>query len=357
MEARAPARRRRRIPWAVRTTALAGLALTVAYVALYLAVRTFDPERAAAMLRMYGLTIAAGRETAMLDALNRGLPPLWVYGLSVIDDLGSLLLALPFAWLVVRSLKRFHALRWTIARLEKQALLHRRWLQRWGLGGLAMLYFLPGFGAGVPMTVLLGVLARIPFGTLVAFFGVAVPIVDGLWTLALTGVVRILPDAPWLDYVPLTVISLAVVSAAVGLWRGRAERHVALLDWPVAPSREAGERLRAAGIRSQDGLVRADLDAVAERLGGQERRKGRLLAAAELLLLEGMAEGDALALVRAGVHGLEDLAAADPDALRRRASAAGVEWGSRGDAWTAQAQDLVDARHVSWPRRHEAAAF
>lgn len=338
-------------------TALAGLALTAGYVALYLLVRSFDPDRAAAMLRMYGLTIAAGRETAMFDALHRGLPPLWVYGLSVIDDLGSLLLALPFAWLVVRGLKRLHALRWAIARLEKQALLHRRWVQRWGLGGLGALYFLPGFGAGVPMTVVLGVLARIPFGTLVLFFGIAVPIVDGLWALALTGVVRIVPDAPWVDWIPLTVIALAVLGTLVGLWRGRAERHVALLDWPIEPSKETAARLRATGITSQDGLVRADLDALRERLGNEERRMGNLLAVSEFLLLEGMDEASAVALMRAGVGGLEDLAGGDSKALARRMEAAGIHWDGRGRGWVAQAQDLADARHRAWRRPREASVF
>lgn len=341
----------------MRTTALAGLALTVAYVLVYLAARSVDPRAAASMLRMYGLTIAAGRETAMFDALHRGLPPLWVYGLSVLDDLGSLLLALPFAWLVVRWLKRFHSLRWLLARLEKQALLHRRWVQRWGLGGLALLYFLPGFGAGVPMTVLLGVLARIPFGTLILFFGVAVPVVDGLWALALTGAVRLLPDAAWLDFVPLAVVAAVLASAAVGAWRGRAQRHVALLDWPVQPSQEEAARLNACGITSREGLVHADLVALSERLGQRERRWGNLLSASELLLLDGMAADEALALVHAGVDGIEDLAGGDDAALEREAAAAKVDWARQGEAWVGQARALVDARDQSWRRRREASVF
>lgn len=342
---------RGRIPWAVRTTALAGLALTAAYAVLYLVARDVDPRAAASMLRMYGLTIAAGRETAMFDALHRGLPAPWVYGLSVIDDIGSLLLALPFAWFAMRFLKRFHRVRWALARFEKQALQHRRWVQRWGLGGLALFYFLPGFGAGVPITVLLGVLARIPFGTLVPFFVAATLLVDGVWALTLTGAERLLPDAPWVDAVPLVVVGLVLASAAAGAWRGRAQRHVALLDWPIAPSPGEAARLARAGVAPAAGLVRADLDALSAALGGRERRMGRLLAVAELLLLDGMAQDQALALVESGIAGLQDVAGGDPDALARKAEAARVPWtDGHGPAWVAQARRLVEAQSSGWSR-------
>ena len=111
---------------------MAGFLLTALYAALYFVVRSVDGAVAGNMLRMYGLTIVAGRETAMFDALNRGMEPVWVYGLSVIDDVGSLLLALPFTWLVVRYLRRVAAIRGGLSHFEKQALLHREWVHRWG---------------------------------------------------------------------------------------------------------------------------------------------------------------------------------------------------------------------------------
>ncbi len=332
-----------RVPWAVRITAAAGLLLTLAYVGLYAIVRSSDSATAANMLRMYGLTIVAGRETAMLDALARGMPAGLVYGLSVLDDFGSFLLALPFAWLVVRVVKRSSAVRWGLAHFEKQALLRRRWVHRWGLGGLAMVYFLPGFGAGVPITVLLAVLARFPFARLVPFFAAATFLVDGLWAVLLTNAVDVLPETGWVEAIPLLVVAAVVLSAAVGAWRHRAERHVAVLDWPLVTLPDERERLLAWGITVRDGLVRADLDALASRLDRRERRKGKLIGIAELLML-GMDAAPALALTKAGVSGLEDVASSEAKDLAGRL---GTE-GSAAADWVARARRLVEGQHRAW---------
>ena len=339
-----------RIPRAVRATAWSGIALTVAYVLAVLAVRQADPAKAAAMVRMYGLTIVAGRETAMLDALQNGLPPAWVYALSVVDDVGSLLLALPFTWFVVRFLRGDPRVRWWLSRFEKQALLHRAWVRRWGLGGLALVYYLPGFGAGVPITVLLAILARIPFGVLVPFFIVATLVVDGLWSLALTGVVRALPDQAWVDAIPLVVVGLVLASAAIGAWRRRHERHVAVLDWPVRPSPERIRDLASWGVRlAPDGLVHADLDELGRRLQGHASMGQRLITA-ELTLLDGLTPVDAERLAQAGVSGLEHLAGGHATDLARLAARAGVDWDGRGARWIAEARMLVDEQHTSWRR-------
>ncbi|MEK6974811.1 MAG: small multi-drug export protein [Candidatus Thermoplasmatota archaeon] len=335
----------RRIPWGIRSTALAGLLLTGVYAALYVGVRSVDPATASGMLRMYGLTIAAGRETAMFDALARGMHPGLVYGLSVLDDFGSFLLALPFAWLVVRSLKRVSRVRWALAHFEKQALQRRHWVHRWGLGGLALVYFLPGFGAGVPITVLLSVLARIPFGRVVPFFAVATLVVDGLWALILTNALGILPDAAWVEALPLAVVGLVLLSAAIGAWRGRAERHVALLDWSVSPTDGEAARLEACGIRVIDGLVRVDVDALAQHLGGKERRKGRLLGIGELLLL-GMTAEQALTLAQSGIHGIEDVAGTQPQALATVAGDTATP--TAAVTWIIKADALVARQHRPW---------
>lgn len=321
--------------------ALAGALLTLGYVVVYLLVRSWDPTMAGNMLRMYALTILAGRETAMFDALARGMPPPLVYGLSVLDDFGSFLLALPFAWLVVRTLKRSNAVRWALAHFEKQALLRRRWVHRWGLGGLAVVYFLPGFGAGVPITVLLAVLARFPFARLVPFFAVTTMLVDGLWALLLTNAVDVLPEAAWVEGIPLLVVAVVLSSAAVAAWRHRAERHVAVLDWPLDPGESA--RLQPWGITVHDGLVRVDVDALALRLDGKERRKGKLLGIAELLML-GVGADDAVALTKAGVSGMEDVASSQPTDVARRLQPKQVD----ATDWVRRARDLVEGQHRRW---------
>ena len=327
--------------------ALAGLLLTALYVALYLVVRSFDAAAARGMLRMYVLTIAAGRETAMLDALVRGLHPGMVYGLSVLDDFGSFLLALPFAWLVVRILKRSGRVRWALAHFEKQALLRRRWVHRWGLGGLALVYFLPGFGAGVPVTVLLGILSRIPFRRLVPFFAVATVVVDGLWALLLTNAVAALPDSPAIEAIPLLVVGAVVVAAAVGAWRGRAERHVALLDWRVAPPKEDVAALAAWGVRPDGDVVHVDVDALARALAPRRPSKGDLLAVAEHLLL-GMTRDEAVRALDGGLRGIDDVAGTEPATLTRAMDGAPAP--ARTAAWVAQARLLVDQQHDAWSR-------
>ena len=319
--------------------------MTGLYVALYLVVRSVDPSTASGMLRMYVLTMAAGRETAMLDALVRGMHPGLVYGLSVLDDFGSFLLALPFAWLVVRLLKRSGRVRWALAKFEKQALLRRRWVHRWGLGGLALVYFLPGFGAGVPVTVLLGILSGIPFRRLVPFFAVATLVVDGLWALLLTNALDVLPDSPVVEAIPLVVVATVVLAAMAGAWRGRAERHVALLDWRLAATPEEMQDLAAWGIHPEADVVRVDVDALGQRLPPHDANKGELLAVAELLML-GVTGEEALMALQGGLHGIDDVAGTDPDGLMR--AMAGQPSSAQAAVWISKGRLLVDRQHDAW---------
>src|SRR5262245_32449409 len=106
--------RMRGIPGGIRIALAFGVVSTSVYAAVYFAARTTEPGRADAMLRMYVFTMAAGRETAMFDALHNGLPASWTFGLSVLDDVGSLMLALCFAWFFVNFLKRSPRVRWAL---------------------------------------------------------------------------------------------------------------------------------------------------------------------------------------------------------------------------------------------------
>lgn len=295
------------LPRPVAWTAAAGLALTLVYATAYALVRQRDPAAAAAMLRMYGVTILAGREAAMFDALQRGLPAPAVFALSYVDDFGSFLLALPFTWLLLRVLRSRPRVRWAMARFEKQALLRRRFVTRWGLGALALLYFLPGFGAGVPATVVLSVLARIPFRRLLPFFGLATLAVDAAWAAGLAGISSRLPDAAWVDLLPAFVIGAVLALGAVSAWRHRRERHVMLLDFPLG----ASPGLAAAGYQPQGELTRVDLDRFRAASDPAERRMGVLLQGAEVALVEGAEPRDALRLAQQGVAGLDGLAGLD----------------------------------------------
>ncbi len=338
------------VPRTVRFAALLGVAATGAYVATYLAVRALDPDRAAAMLRMYFVTIAAGRETAMFDAMHGGLPPTWTFVLSVLDDVGSLMIALAVAWIALSAIKAWPAARWAFAHLEKQAILHRPTVQRLGLGGLALLYYLPGFGAGVPLTALLAVLSRIPMRRLVPFFVIGTLLIDGGWTILLSSAERSVPNAPLLDYLPLLVLAVVVTATAIGAWRGRKERHVVILDFPPEAMLAQAARLRAAGIQLDGGLLRADLEHLRGRVPFAMHR-GRLMATAELMLLNDMTAEEAANLVKAGVPGLDAMARRPRRLARLAIDPAFPVLQLHTDSWVEQARALVGAQNAGWRTR------
>lgn len=334
------------VPRPIVATAVAGLVLTGLYAAAYVVLLQRDPGAAAAMLRMYGLTMLAGRETAMLDALNHGLPAVWVFVLSFVDDFGSLLVALPVFWLLVRALRARPSVRWLLARFEKQALRKRRLVARWGLPALALIYFLPGFGAGVPTTVLLAVLSRMPLRRLLPFFGVMTFAVDAAWAAGLARVSSALPRSPWVDAIPAFVVALVVGAGAVGAWRHRHERHVALLDLPSPP----GQALEGHGCRRDGEMTSVDLDVFRSATHARERRMGVLLQGAELALVPGIEARSALALAQRGVAGVDGLASLDAPDLARLASDLGLQ--GREGALIAAARAIVDAQVGGWaPRR------
>lgn len=330
------------MPGAVVACTLACSAMAITYVGLYAYLRATDPAMGQAMLRLFGLTIATGRETALFDAQRNGMPLGLSIGLSVIDDLMTLLFNVVVVWLLVSGLGRVSWTRRLLARIETQALRHRRWVQRWGLAGLAVFYMLPGFGSGPAVAAGIGVLARIPVGRLALTLGAGVSAVDVLWAVGVYYPANAFPDIAWLDWVPLIVLSLLVAVTAFGLWKDRHNRGVALLDWDPRPSPQHEAAIAQWGLRRIDGLVEARLPQVAAATG---LPRSLALFAAELLLLEGMRPEVAARLVRLKVRGIPDLVRTPAGELA--ADLSDVDE-ARLQAWQDQGDAMLDRVGAVW---------
>lgn len=336
---------RRRIPRAIQACAAVCVVLFVGYGLLYLTLRATDPDLARAMLRLFGLTIVAGRETALFDAERNGMPLGMAIGLSIVDDLATLLLNITLVWFLVATLQRASHARRILARIETQALRRRHWVHRWGLLGLAVFYLVPGFGSGPAVAAALGVLARIPIARLALVLGCGVALVDLLWAVGVSFPARATADLAWLDWLPAIVVAVLGALSLVGLWRDRRHRGHVLLDWQPDCTPGHRDALATWGITLVDGLVDADLPRVAAATGLPRKLA---LYAAELLVLEGLQPAQAAALVRAGVRGLRDAAGWTGAALAQGAGA-GVQ-AQQGAAWHAQATALVAASGSAWRR-------
>lgn len=323
------------MPGTVVACAMACALLAITYCGVYAFYRATDPEMARAMLRLFGLTIATGRETALFDAQRNGMPLALSIVLSVVDDIMTLLFNIVLVWLLVTTLARTLLGRRMLAHLQTQALRHRRWVQRWGLLGLAVFYMLPGFGSGPAVAAAIGVLARISAGRLALALSGGVAVVDVLWAVGVYYPARAFPDIAWLDWLPLIVLALLVSVTGYGLWRDRHNRGVALLDWDPGASEAHTAAMAAWGLRPIDGLIEARLPQVAQATG---LPRSSALFAADLLLLEGMRPEIASRLVRGGMHGLADFVRASPATLEALVVEAGVTpatlraWQDQGDA-------------------------
>ncbi len=333
-----------RVPWAIQACAMACFLLFAGYVGTYLVVRELDASLAASMLRLFGLTVLAGRETALFDAQHNGMPLPWALGFSYVDDIASLLLCITVFWFLLDALHRAPMARRMLARLEKQALRHRSWIQKWGLWGLAFFYFLPGFGSGVAVASAMGVLARIRVARLAVVLGAAVLLVDTFWALILLGPAHAIPHGGWFDWIPLAAIALVALAAAYGVWRDRGHRHLVLLDW----NPHSGQRHQAAlgswGIHVRDGLVEADLRRV-EAVTGVDHRHS--LFAVEVLLLSGMTPEVAARLLDQGVTGIRDVARLPSEALAWMAQLPEAQ-ANVASSWRGQAMAMTALSGQAW---------
>lgn len=339
------------MPGAVVGCTLTCALLALSYVGLYSYLRTTDPAMAQAMLRLFGLTIATGRETALFDAQRNGMPLGLSIVLSVLDDLMTLLFNVVIVWLLVSTLSRYSWARRLLARVETQALRHRHWMQRWGLFGLALFYMMPGFGSGPAVAAGIGVLARIPVGRLALALGSGVTAVDILWAVGVYYPANAFPDIAWLDWVPLIVLGLLAAATAYGLWKDRHNRGIALLDWDPRASKAHAAALESWGIRRVDGLVEARLPQVAAATG---LPKGSALFAVDLLLLEGMQPEIAARLVESGLRGIPDLVRATPATLQ--GLVAGGVAAEQLRAWQDQGDAMLDRVGAVWDAEPDSAA-
>lgn len=332
------------MPGNVVACALACALLAITYCGVYAFYRATDPDMAQAMLRLFGLTIATGRETALFDAQRNGMPLVLSIVLSVVDDVMTLLFNIVLVWLLVTTLARTPWGRRMLAHLQTQALRHRRWVQRWGLLGLAVFYMLPGFGSGPAVAAAIGVLARIAAGRLALALSGGVAVVDVLWAVGVYYPARAFPDIAWLDWIPLIVLALLASLTGYGLWRDRHNRGVALLDWDPRASEVHTATMATWGLRRVDGLIEARLPQVAEATG---LPKHSALFAADLLLLEGMRPEVAARLVRGGIHGLADLVRASPASLEALIVEEGVAMATVR-AWQDQGDAMLDRVGTVW---------
>lgn len=341
------------MPGAVLACAAACSLLAVTYCGVYAYLRATDPAMAAAMLRLFGLTIATGRETALFDAQRNGMPLGLSIGLSVVDDLMTLLFNIVLVWLLVSSLGRTALGRRMLARVETQALRHRRWVQRWGLFGLALFYMMPGFGSGPAVAAGIGVLARIRASRLALALGLGVAAVDILWAVGVYYPANAFPDIAWLDWVPLIVLGLLASLTAFTLWRDRHNRGLALLDWDPGCTSAHEAAMADWGLRRVDGLIEARLPQVAAATG---LPRSRALFAADLLLLEGMRPHMAARLVNGGVRGLADLVRAAPGRLQELVEALGVP-PATVQAWQDQGDAMLDRTGAIWQAERSASGI
>ncbi len=336
------------VPWDVRICAILCVVLFVGYGILYAILYEVDRELAAAMIRLFALTIAAGRETALFDAERNGMPLGMAIGLSVVDDIATLLLNITVVWFLVAALQRTALARRILARVETKALRHRAWVRKWGLYGLALFYMLPGFGSGPAVAAGIGVLARIPAGRLALVLGSGVALVDIFWAVVVARPATSYPDVAWLDWLPLYVMLLLATIVGIGMWRDRHNRGVVLLDWEPDSSPAHLAAMEGWGIRLSGGLVEARLSHVAQATG---LPKSRALFALELLLLDGMDPQRAAALVQNKVLGVRDVAGLDTGKLQaatKQATSVDPVGMAQAEVWHGQAVAMVERSGSAW---------
>lgn len=304
-------RHRPRFPPILRVVLLAGLAYVVTYLSLLAYLHETDRDLFEDMVRLYALTLLAGREPAMLAVYQPPTPvPLsWMLAVSILDDVGTLLLTLPWVWYAYQRLRGVGWLQSWLIGLEKTALQHRRWIRRWGLLGLAAFYWIPGLGSGVLAIVVMGVITHIPLRRLVPTLLLSAAGVAAFWAVALHGTIDAIPSGP-AEYLPTAILGIVIVLGAIAVARRRQTAHVLLLEWPIDPARE--DDLRAFGITIADGVWAVDTEILARRLGRDRLRRPEAKTLAELLLLPGMTPEVAHSMSEHGVGGILDLSVLDP---------------------------------------------
>lgn len=312
------------MPVAQRASLGIGVGLVAAYAAIQLVLQATSPQLADDLLRLFVLTMAAGREPALFAVYQTShpVPVAWAASMAVLDDLATLFLAAPLAWLVVDRLRRFVPFDSMLRSFEHGLNAHRAAVDRWGVLALALFLWLPGWGTGPSMSVAMGVLAGIPTARLLVALAVSCGAVSLFWAVSLAGAAEAAPDHGLWEFLPMAVIALLAGVAVVATLRQRHRRHQ--LEYPADTPRDAAHagRLAAWGFERHGDLLVLDARRLEAAGGPSARQLARCHWAGEMLLLPAMTPPWAGRLAALGVTGTGDLALLTPPLLRE---AMGVE--------------------------------
>jgi uncharacterized membrane protein len=334
------------MPRAQRVSLGLGLGLVALYAAIQLVLQMVSPVLAGDLLRLFVLTMVAGREPALFAVYQTShpVPVPWAAAMAILDDLATLFLAAPLAWLVVDRLRRYAPFDSLLRSFEHGLHAHRRAIDRWGVLALALFLWLPGWGTGPSMSVAMGVLAGIPAARLLVALAVSCAGVNLFWATSLAGAAQAAPDhGPW-EFLPLAIITLLVLLGIAATLRQRHRRFT--LEYPADALLDTAhvERLSAWGFERHGDLLVLDARRLEAAGGPPARQLARCHWAGELLLLPSMTPAWAGRLAALGVTGVGDLALLTPGllseamGLRRRLEAAGGD--PPVQAWILQARRL-----------------
>lgn len=334
-------RHRALMPRAQRVSLGIGVGLVVLYTVVQLVLHATSPVLARDLLRLFVLTIVAGREPALFAVYQTShpVPVPWAATMAVIDDLATLFLASPLAWLVVDRLRRFSPFDSLLRSFEHGLNAHRAAVDRWGVVALALFLWLPGWGTGPSMSVAMGVLAGIPAARLLAALAASCAAVSLFWSISLAGAAEAAPDHGLWEYLPLAVITLLVALGIVAAVRQRHRRFI--LEYPAHTARDAAHagRLAAWGFERHGGHLALDVRQLEAAGGPPARHLARCHWAGELLLLPSMTPPWAGRLAALGVTGIGDMALLTP-ALLRDAMGLAASADVPVEAWVAEARGL-----------------
>ena len=334
-------RHRRRLPRPLQASLAIGLGLVAVYALVQLVLQLTHPVLANDLLRLFFLTMLAGREPALFAVYQTShpVPVLWAAAMAIVDDLATLFLAAPLTWLIVDRLRRFSAFDALLRSFERALRGHRAAVDRWGVFALALFLWLPGWGTGPSMSVAMGILAGIPTARLLAAIAVSDAAVSLFWAISLAGAAEATPDQGVWEFLPLLVIALLMIAALATALKQR--RHRFVLDYPShATHLVQSGRLAAWGFEDHGDGLRLDARRLEAAGGPPAHQLAQCHWAGELLLLPSMTPPWAGRLAALGVTGIRDLALVPPTILRE---AMGLDNGPSPpvEAWIEQARHLV----------------
>lgn len=327
------------MPRAFRASLFLGIGLVVLYLALQAILQVTSPTLAGDLLRLFFLTMVAGREPALF-AVYQGshpVPVAWAASIAIVDDLATLFLAAPFAWLVVTRLRRIPAFDGLLRSFEHALNDHRATVDRWGTLALAAFLWLPGWGTGPSMSVAMGVLAGIRTARLLTALAFSCVGVNLFWAISLAGAAEAVPDQGLWEFLPLAIVLILVVLAIVTARRNHHRRFI--LEYPAAWADVGHARLAAWGFESHGDVVRLDARRLAPQTGLFAADVAHAHWAGELLLLPSMTPDWAGRLATLGVTGIRDLAILPADLLRQ---ALGEPSEPHIGSWIREARSLAE---------------